>query len=57
MLPKQFQSKILNPSLSYRGFSLGITYAQQRSARQQRMARMWLTKHVPTKLQLSSQQE
>ncbi len=43
--------------LGYRRFSLGSTYAQQRFAKQQRMARMWLTKHVPAKLQLSSQQE
>jgi hypothetical protein len=43
--------------LGYKGFNLGITYAQQRFAKQQRMARMLLTKHVPAKLQFSSQQE
>jgi len=36
--------------LGYRGCGLGITFAQQRFIRQQRMARMWPAKHVLAKL-------
>jgi hypothetical protein len=52
-----FTARFWAHPLGYRGFNLGITYAQQRFDKQQKMARMWLTKHVPARLQLSPQQE
>jgi hypothetical protein len=52
-----FRARFQTHLLGYRGFGLGITFAQQRFAREQIVARMWLDGHVPTKLQLFFQQE
>ncbi len=47
-----FRVKFQARPLCYRGFGLRITFTQQKKfARQQRMARMQLVGHVPTKLQ------
>jgi len=50
-----FRSRFWAHPLSYRRFGLGFTYAQERSTKQQRMARMRLVRHVLTMLQLFSQ--